>query len=374
MNILTKNPEVWKKTVFILCYDENDGYFDHVPPFVAPHPDRPDTGKVSEGMDTSVDVANVHGRDSSVGLGFRVPLVVASPWSRGGSVNSQIFDHTSILQFLETWLDGKGKKVTESNISDWRRTVCGDLTSCFRPYNGEAMPLPKSLERDATVEGIHAAKFKGMPKGGSALTPAEIRTTDVRPGQESGSRPSCPLPYELVVNAAVNGNGLDITLEARKERFGKHAAGGAFNAYSYDDEMKVRSYAVRPGGTVRDHWALTNEAYHVRIDGANGFMREFQGHAPYPELLVQVDSTQPKVKIHLVNNGSQSVAVEIVDEAYGLSKQTKNLPVSGKVDLVVDTAKSHGWYDFTVRSGTQIYRYAGRVETGQWSVTDPAMG
>ena len=38
MDILTKNPEVWKKTIFILCYDENDGYFDHVPPFVVPNP------------------------------------------------------------------------------------------------------------------------------------------------------------------------------------------------------------------------------------------------------------------------------------------------------------------------------------------------
>ena len=38
LDVLTKNPEVWKKTIFILTYDENDGYYDHVPPFVAPHP------------------------------------------------------------------------------------------------------------------------------------------------------------------------------------------------------------------------------------------------------------------------------------------------------------------------------------------------
>ena len=56
LDILTKNPEVWKKTVFILCYDENDGYFDHVPPFVAPHPSRPETGRASSGLDTTVGV------------------------------------------------------------------------------------------------------------------------------------------------------------------------------------------------------------------------------------------------------------------------------------------------------------------------------
>ena len=55
LNILTNNPDVWKKTVFILTYDENDGYFDHVPPFVAPHPRRPETGLVSAGIDTSLD-------------------------------------------------------------------------------------------------------------------------------------------------------------------------------------------------------------------------------------------------------------------------------------------------------------------------------
>src|SRR5690606_32889986 len=63
LNILTKNPEVWKKTIFILCYDENDGWFDHVPPFLAPHPNRPETGKCSEGMDTSLDVSDAHNRD-----------------------------------------------------------------------------------------------------------------------------------------------------------------------------------------------------------------------------------------------------------------------------------------------------------------------
>ena len=55
LDILTQNPDVWKKTIFILTYDENDGYFDHVPPFVAPHPNRPDTGTVSQGIDTGLE-------------------------------------------------------------------------------------------------------------------------------------------------------------------------------------------------------------------------------------------------------------------------------------------------------------------------------
>src|SRR5262249_11930283 len=105
LDILTQNPEVWKKTILILCYDENDGYFDHVPPFVAPHPTKPETGKVSPGIDLAVEHVwpaqeGLRGHVGPIGLGYRVPLVIASPWTRGGYVCSQVFDHTSIVQFL----------------------------------------------------------------------------------------------------------------------------------------------------------------------------------------------------------------------------------------------------------------------------------
>jgi len=117
LNILTQNPEVWKKTIFILTYDENDGYFDHVPPFTIPAPcaemelpakvNTSGNGKVSAGIDIDAEYVTKEqqyraeeARASSIGLGFRVPLIIASPWTRGGWVNSEIFDHTSNLQFL----------------------------------------------------------------------------------------------------------------------------------------------------------------------------------------------------------------------------------------------------------------------------------
>ncbi|MES1261691.1 MAG: phospholipase C, phosphocholine-specific, partial [Acidobacteriota bacterium] len=155
LNILTKNPAVWRKTIFILTYDENDGYFDHVPPFVAPEPGNPESGKTSDGIDTSVEYLPLEqdlkrhpakeARGGPVGLGYRVPLVVASPWSRGGYVCSQVFDHTSVLQLLERVLSRRsGKEIRETNISSWRRTVCGDLTAVFRPFQGgtAAVPVP----------------------------------------------------------------------------------------------------------------------------------------------------------------------------------------------------------------------------------------
>src|SRR5262249_17159076 len=149
IDILTQNPEVWKKTIFILTYDENDGYFDHVPPFTAPDPRFAGSGKTSAGIDGSVEQVTKEqeearakmypgpglGREwrtGSIGLGFRVPMIVASPWSRGGAVCSEVFDHTSVLQFLEQFVSHKsGRPIKEENISAWRRTVCGDLTSVF---------------------------------------------------------------------------------------------------------------------------------------------------------------------------------------------------------------------------------------------------
>ena len=184
MDILTSNPEVWKKTVFILTYDENDGYFDHVPPFTPVNPFRKHGGKMSAGIERDIEFVSLqqdmtkkdaaHSRENSIGLGYRVPMVIASPWSRGGNVCSQVFDHTSVLQFLEVFAGNKAKKpVRETNISNWRRAVCGNLTSTFKPYEGDAVKLPVRHSRDAFVESIHSAQFKHNPQGYHALSTAD---------------------------------------------------------------------------------------------------------------------------------------------------------------------------------------------------------
>jgi phospholipase C len=114
------NPDVWKKTVVILNYDENDGLFDHVPPPVPP------AGTPSEFVG-----------GLPVGAGFRVPCIVVSPWTAGGWVASEPFDHTSVLRFLETFTG-----IRETNISAWRRATFGDLTSVFRFGQAPRTPPP----------------------------------------------------------------------------------------------------------------------------------------------------------------------------------------------------------------------------------------
>lgn len=378
LDILTKNPEVWKKTVLILCYDENDGYFDHVPPFVAPHPTRPETGKASSGIDTTIDWANAYGRESSIGLGFRVPLVVASPWSRGGWVNSEVFDHTSMLRFLEVWLKEKGKEVKEPNISDWRRVVCGDLTSTFRPYNGEKLALPVPLERNAEVERIHATRFRKRPRGGAPLTKDQVTRAKVGAAQEAGTRPSSPLPYELVVNAEEDRAGLALSFEARTLAFGTASLGAPFNLYSYGQQLESRAYAVRAGDVVSDVLPVGG-AYRVRVDGPNGFMREFVrlgggGGSSGLKVVVEPVAATRSLEVRLSNTGTVERRVTLHDESYGARDRSVTLRGGAQSSMPVETGTSHGWYDFSIRVGEIVYRYAGRVENGEATVTDPAMG
>ena len=121
LDAIASNGELWRKTLFILTYDENDGLFDHVPPPVAP-PGTP--GEYVGG--------------EPIGLGFRVPAVVVSPWSAGGRVCSDVLDHTSLIRIIE-----KRFGVPEPNISAFRRRTCGDFTSALR-FSGPPAGYPQS--------------------------------------------------------------------------------------------------------------------------------------------------------------------------------------------------------------------------------------
>lgn len=423
MDILTHNPEVWKKTIFILAYDENDGYFDHVPPFTAPHPHKTGTGKVSAGIDTSVDFVTLEQakerngfpeeflRECSIGLGFRVPLLIASPWTRGGFVNSQVFDHTSTLQFLEKFLSYKtGRPVAEPNISDWRRTVCGDLSSVFRTASGQAIPNPESLAKDEFLESINKAKFKKLPDNYKALNAKEISAFNESPHtgpyasrQESGTRPSCALPYTFNVEGHLNAGKTAYELVFNNSQtmpFEDRTAGAPFNVYApggyaHPDQpgqfepARTWAYGVKAGDTLSDSWPLQefeHGNYHLRVYGPNGFFREFKGGPADPAITIRFDYQVPNEPyfatsgnglLHLANSGDKSCTLEVTDHAYGARPRMEKLAVDGDLTLTLPIADNHGWYDFSVRlQGYQGFekRYAGRIETGRDSISDPFMG
>jgi phospholipase C len=411
MEILLQNPEVWKKTIFVVTYDENDGYFDHLPPFTVPNPYKEHTGKVSAGIDPKLDFALADQqtnpsadpasiREGSIGLGYRVPMIIASPWSRGGYVNSEVFDHTSSLQFLENFLQKKfNKKVHEENITQWRRTICGDLTSVFRPYNGEKIGKPVFLQQRPFIKSIHQAQFKQAPENFKKLGASELadlnkslKNPSLFPTQEKGVRPACALPYEPVVNAqpGKSGDTLQLAFKAGNQLFGPKSSGIPFRVYAMrpyrNETLRSWDYSVAAGDTLTDDFQLAdfeNNAYHMRVYGPNGFYREFIGNSANPKLKVscenEVKSSKPtgNVLVTIENLDSRSHHVVIEDNSYKSGTRNKAFDVGGKGTLIMDLGKSFQWYDFSVKvKGYEGYqeRFAGHVETGAVTKTDPLMG
>jgi phospholipase C len=415
MDILTKNPEVWKKTIFILTYDENDGYFDHAPSFVAADPKRPETGGASAGIDTGLEYTYIEdelrqgvpineARSGPIGMGFRVPTIVASPWSRGGWVNSQLFDHTSTLMFLEEFVQNKfGKKVKEENISAWRRSISGNLTSCFRPHDAKEPELD-FLDRDKFAVSIQKSRYKEVPANYKQLTPAQIEEVNRNllhssstAHQEQGMRPSCSLPYELYAEGGLSSNGttFNLLLKAGNDVHGKHAAGAPFNVYlrntrnggtaAGQGKMMVATYAVKPGDTLVEEFPLAlfaDAIYSIEVHGPNGFYRSFTGDTQARILQVHTSYERKNslltgnVQVLLRNVGEHPLTVAMRDHSYKTGTVTKRIAAAHGASLVLPLHKSYGWYDFTVQAeGSKAEaRFAGHVETGYPSFSDPLMG
>jgi phospholipase C len=429
LDILTRNPEVWKKTIFILTYDENDGYFDHVPPFVAPDPENPESGKCSSAIHTGSEyirrerelaqgVDSKEAREGPTGLGFRVPMVIASPWTRGGQVCSQVFDHTSVFRFVQEFLNKKmGKQIAETNISLWRKTVCGDLTAAFRPYQGEELEKLPLLNRLPFIETIYNAKFKKEPANFKALTEAEIGQINLdpfsspwMPHQEPGIKPSRALPYQLYADGGLSDDrkSFVVRLEARNEIFGNQSAGSPFNIYlpakyasgeregarSVFENTGSRSYAVIAGDAVNDAWSISafeERLYHLRIYGPNGFFREHRGNVQDPPLDIRCDYERTPLNNSKLT-GKIRIAVKsqdrmhahqliITDSVYKKETVRRTIPASrasqNEISFLLDPSRYFGWYDFRITvEGFKNFekKYAGRVETGEDGFTDPYMG
>ncbi|MHB8340259.1 MAG: alkaline phosphatase family protein, partial [Mycobacteriales bacterium] len=180
LSILTSNPSVWERTALFLTYDENGGFFDHVPPPVAP-PGTP--GEYVTAHPLPSDASGIAG---PIGLGFRVPMLVISPFSRGGYVCSEVFDHTSMLRFLETRFG-----VAVPNLTPWRRGAVGDLTGAFSfglPPQPAVPSLPAtSLAAPDVVEECIPAGVTGTEDQAPAYP---VPATNTVPTQEPGSAPA----------------------------------------------------------------------------------------------------------------------------------------------------------------------------------------
>ena len=374
LDALTSNPEVWGSTVFFLSFDENDGLFDHVPPPAPPSytPEGTCAGKST--LDLHGEYFSdpkgkyLHPADTASGavrpwgLGPRVPLYVISPWTRGGWVNSQVFDHTSVGQFIE-----KRFGIVVPAISPWHRAVCGDLTSVFDFVNPNEDPFPElpSVGDSAAV----IASISQRPKPAPPSVPEPLL-------QESGMRRSRALPYELHVHASTPAGAGKLVLAFRNTG----QAGAVFHVYDRLHLDRIpRRYTIEAGKAITDGWSLQDDKgrYDLWVYGPNGFVREFVGMlgGQYEaEVVLEYDVGNCSIRTIVTNGGHAEMTLVVRANAYcSDGPWTLRLPRGGRVVNEWSLIASHQWYDFTVSGDQFERRFAGRMETGLPGFSDPAV-
>ncbi|MBS1062041.1 phospholipase C, phosphocholine-specific [Gluconobacter wancherniae] len=340
MDIFVRHPETWSKTAFILNYDENDGFFDHIP---APVPALDST----QGSST-VSTAGEAFQGEPVGLGPRVPALVISPWTKGGWINSQLFDHTSVLRFLEARFG-----VHAPNITPWRRAVCGDLTSVFdfsQPDSSWNAELPDT--------GAYLAETRH-----SCTFPHPIVPTHQKlPMQEPGQRQARALPYRLHADLTQTQNG-PILLIANTG-----SEGAVFRLHNGGD---TRHYTVGAGHEVP---VEIGSAGVTTLHGPNGFFRSFK--AP-DKLQGSLNESENGISLTLKNTGEHDMIVMLTSAYNAGMRQDIEILKGATAHYEQSVTDSDHWYDLLVTvSGKNAahMHFAGHVENGKPSRTDPLIG
>jgi phospholipase C len=386
LQALTSNPAVWASTVFIINFDENDGFFDHV---VAP------TAPVSaaQGLSTVGTVNEIYpgvpGNKSFAqgpyGLGARVPCLVVSPWSKGGWVCSQTFDHTSVIQFIEQRFG-----VVEPHITPWRRAVCGDLTSAlnFQIANSAKSLLPNTANYISFVSGstLTPVTMAEIVAGNQPAPTLKLAVPAVQtmPVQEPGMRLARALPYQLQADAVASVGGQTVTIG-----FASTGDAGAFfqvrtalAAVNSGQGTGPWGYTIDPvTQAASDSWTpASGTGYDLSVYGPNGFFRRYAGglSASSANLTAQslYDTVGGGVTIAITNVGSAPTAITILDNYTGISQQQILAP-GAMFPTSLSLAASFSWYDVLITSSTDasfVRHYAGHVETGADSVSDPFIG
>ncbi|WP_333767025.1 phosphocholine-specific phospholipase C [Streptomyces sp. IBSBF 2435] len=358
LDALTSDPGVWSRTALFITYDENDGYFDHVvPPFAPPAEHR---GASTVSTDLEVFEGNGTYAAGPYGLGQRVPMTVVSPWSTGGYVCSEVFDHTSIVRFMERRFG-----VREPNISPWRRAVCGDLTSAFDfgLTHGRPAPLPDTDAYQPPDRDRHDS-YVPVPPAHPAL-----------PVQEKGSRPTRPLPYAPQVDAAVTPSNKRVTLTFG----GGVAAGVCFHVTAAGRTDGPWTYTAEAGKKLSGSWDTTAQggAYDLTAYGPAGFLRTFKGSAAHaePEVAARHDAAAGRIELTFTNPGSQDVRLT-VRNSYDGHRTAYTVRAGRRETHAVDLGRSRRWYDLAVTADHDpgyLRRLAGHVENGRPGVSDPAI-
>jgi len=340
LRTLFANPELWAETALFITYDEHDGFFDHrLPPF-------PEASVADEYID-----------GWPIGLGTRVPMIIASPWTRGGFVDSNVYNHTSMLQFLATWTG-----VKPANVTSWRESVTGDLTAAF-DFEHPDFSIPLNIPSLAETYAL------SQETGGSTATPPE--GGQQMPVQEPGSRPHRPSDHQPFADAAVDrATG---TVTATLTNSGKVGVGFLVypDAYQAPSTTPVTVLAGSPGSYAWDT-TTTDGKYAFSVYGPDGFLTSFAGEVvpagqdsgPVPVVTaVPRRGSARELRIDLANEGDGDVVYTLTPNDYEGREQTLTIRSRGSRAIAWPT-DADGYYDVVITAsagGGFKRRYAGRI-------------
>ncbi|GAA2035624.1 phospholipase C, phosphocholine-specific [Catenulispora yoronensis] len=340
---LQSNPDIWNHTLLILNFDENDGYFDHVlPPF-------PEAGTAGE-----------YSGSTPIGYGARVPMTLVSPWTRGGWVNSEVFDHTSVIRFLEVWTASMGTPAQSTTITGWRRAISGDLTSAI-DFSRPVLGVP-SLPDTAALVAIARA-------GGTIGTqvPADDQWNDYPPLRP---RPLSFHPHGTFTEDRKTGK-----VTAAMTLVGGPAGKGV-SLQVFPDKYKTFAntpFTVTTAAAKSYTWDATayQGRYAFSIYGPDGFVRSHAGtvlpagqnNAGVPRADVAlVSGATPTLTVTLHNDGLQQVHFTLTANDYAGGKQDFYVAAGQSKQVTWPTAD--GYYDVVMTADTGTgwtHRYAGRI-------------
>jgi phospholipase C len=340
LQTLLSNSELWQNTALFITYDEHDGFFDHqLPPF----PEATVTDEYIDG--------------EPIGPGSRVPMLIASPWTRGGYVDSNVYDHTSMLQFLATWTG-----VKPANVTPWRASVTGDLTTAF-DFKHPDFSVPGNIPTLAQTWALTQLT------GGSTTPPAE--GDQKMPAQEAGTRPHRPTNYQLHADVTVNRTASTVT--AALTNTGK--VGASFAVYPEEYlTFGATPVTVRPSAAGSYVWdaALTAGKYAFSVYGPDGFVTSFAGAVVPPGTKGPVPAVTSALKaqtlgLTLANQGTGTISYTVTPNDYAGSTKTVTVKAGASKSVSWPT-DADGYYDVVITANTvdgYRRRYAGRLAAGR---------
>jgi phospholipase C len=140
-----------------------------------------------------------------------------------------------------------------------------------------------------------------------------------------------------------------------------------------------RRFTIAPGASLADSWEAG--PYDLWILGPGGFHRHLAGPAPGEDPIAVAHRRGEELTLTVFNPGLAARAVAVTANAYGKAFASWNVtvPPGRTVSHAWPTRASGGWYDLSATTagagaGPWLRRFAGRLETGRPSISDPAMG